>query len=123
MAKKIKVPMPLISTQTLGSKPIRIGASTVEPNMATTCCRPSAVVCGHGRRSSGATTVPSAAGFSFHSMAERLPRFRGAIVQSSGVERKPCRLCKRKGRRTCDAHRLIVPLADLVEELQVLAHE
>lgn len=30
----MRVPMPLISTATLGSKPIRIGARMVEPNMA-----------------------------------------------------------------------------------------
>src|SRR4051812_15948406 len=67
-AKKIRVPTPVISTQTLGSKPSRIGHSTLAPNMATTCCRPRAVVCGQGRRSSGATTVPSAAGFSLQNM-------------------------------------------------------
>src|SRR5476649_1344896 len=59
MTKKISVPTPLISTAMLGSKPISSGARIVEPNIATTCCRPSAVVCGHGRRSSGATTTPS----------------------------------------------------------------
>src|SRR3954469_16239651 len=63
-AKKISVPMPLIITQTLESKPIRIGHSTLAPNIATTCCSPSAIVCGHGRRSSGAPMGPSAAGFS-----------------------------------------------------------
>src|SRR5882757_2275005 len=59
MTKKISVPTPLISTAMLGSKPISRGARIVDPNIATTCCRPSAVVCGHGRRSSGATTPPS----------------------------------------------------------------
>src|SRR5690348_17548366 len=67
--KKISVPTPLIITQTLASRPIRIGASTLAPNIATTCCRPSAVVCPHGRRSSGAMTTPSAAGFSFQNMS------------------------------------------------------
>ena len=37
MAKKMSVPMPLIKTAMLGSKPMRIGARMVEPNMATTC--------------------------------------------------------------------------------------
>ena len=34
------------------------GASTVEPNMATTCCTPMASVCGAGSRSSAAITAP-----------------------------------------------------------------
>ena len=41
-----------------GSNPMRMGASTVAPNMAITCCTPMAAVCGHDRRSSGATTAP-----------------------------------------------------------------
>src|SRR5689334_7731210 len=48
--------MPENSTATFGLKPIKSGASTVEPNIATTCCRPSAMLCGAGNRSSGATT-------------------------------------------------------------------
>src|SRR5262245_44447123 len=63
--KKISVPMPLISTVTLASKPISSGPSTVPPNIASTCWTPSATVCGHGSRSSGATTMPSAAGLNF----------------------------------------------------------
>src|SRR5574344_2788347 len=50
--------MPLISTARLGSNPIRIGASTVEPNMAMTCCTPIRPVCAQGRRSSGPMTPP-----------------------------------------------------------------
>ena len=42
----------------LGSNPIRIGASTVAPNIAITCCTPITVVCGHGKRSSGPITPP-----------------------------------------------------------------
>src|SRR5260370_31227429 len=61
--KKISVPTPLISTATLASKPISSGPSTVPPNIATTCWTPSAIVCGHGSRSSGATTMPSAGCF------------------------------------------------------------
>ncbi len=53
-----------------GSKPIRIGASTVEPNIATTCWMPMAMVCGHGRRSSGAT---SPAIFSVHVGRDAMP--------------------------------------------------
>lgn len=45
----------------LGLKPIRMGASTVAPNIAITCCTPMAPVCSQGRRSSGATTRPSVA--------------------------------------------------------------
>jgi hypothetical protein len=56
MAKNTSVPTPDISTATLGSKPIRIGASTVAPNIATTCWAPIANVCGQGSRSSGAIT-------------------------------------------------------------------
>ena len=54
--KKISVPMPEKRIATLGSKPISSGASTVAPNIATTCCRPSASVGPAGRRSSGAIT-------------------------------------------------------------------
>src|SRR5215467_10225499 len=48
--------MPDIRIATFGSNPIKSGARTVAPNIATTCCRPSAIVCGQGRRSSGAIT-------------------------------------------------------------------
>ncbi len=46
MMKKISVPMPLIRMAMLGSKPIRMGASTVAPNIAITCCTPMVAVCG-----------------------------------------------------------------------------
>src|SRR5690349_611211 len=68
--------------------------------MATTCCRPRAVVCGQGRRSSGATTAPSAADFSFQSM-RKPPPFEGGYC--------PAFRCGTEG--------------PLVEELQVLGHE
>jgi hypothetical protein len=55
--KKISVPTPLIRIAMLGLKPMRIGASTVAPNIAITCCTPIAAVCGQGSRSSGATTA------------------------------------------------------------------
>jgi hypothetical protein len=55
-AMKISVPTPLIRIATFGSKPISNGASTVAPNIATTCWMPSAKVCGAGSRSSGAIT-------------------------------------------------------------------
>ena len=54
----------------LGSNPMRMGASTVAPNIAITCCTPIAAVCGQGRRSSGAMTPPwrsTSAGFSVQS--------------------------------------------------------
>ena len=50
--------MPLIRMATLGSNPIRMGASTVAPNIAITCCTPMAAVCGHASLSSGAITPP-----------------------------------------------------------------
>src|ERR1700758_3044429 len=61
MKKNKSVPMPLIRMAMLGLKPIRIGASTVAPNIAITCCTPIAAVCSHGRRSSGATMAPAEA--------------------------------------------------------------
>src|SRR5260370_39935788 len=77
--KKISVPTPLISTATLASKPISSGPSTVPPNIATTCWMPSAIVCGHGSRSSGATTMPSAGCFIVQGKTSppNLPRFGG----------------------------------------------
>src|SRR3954470_16441688 len=62
--------MPLMRMAMLGSKPMRMGASTVEPNIAITCWTPMAAVCGQGRRSSGAITPPccsTAAGLSVQS--------------------------------------------------------
>ncbi|MDT4827161.1 hypothetical protein FQZ97_604980 [compost metagenome] len=56
----MSVPMPLIRIAMLGLKPIRIGASTVAPNMAITCWMPIAPVCSQGSRSSGAMTAPLA---------------------------------------------------------------
>jgi hypothetical protein len=56
MKKKISVPTPDIRMAMFGSKPISSGASTVAPNMATTCWRPMATIWGQGRRSSGAIT-------------------------------------------------------------------
>ncbi len=58
MTKNTSVPMPLIRMAMFGSNPMRIGASTVAPNMAITCCTPIAAVCGQGSRSSGAITPP-----------------------------------------------------------------
>jgi hypothetical protein len=50
--------MPDIRIATLGSKPISNGASTVAPNIATTCCTPRASDVPSGSRWSGATTPP-----------------------------------------------------------------
>src|SRR5882757_127874 len=97
MTKKISVPTPLISTAMLGSKPISRGARIVDPNIATTCCRPSAVVCGHGRRSSGATTPPSTGCFTVQL----------SIVSPSA----------------CFSHSEGVIFAWLLDELQILADE
>ena len=52
------LPMPLMRIAMLGSNPMRMGASTVAPNIAMTCCTPIAAVCGQGSRSSGAITPP-----------------------------------------------------------------
>src|SRR4051812_27347978 len=70
MPKKTSVPMPLMRMAMFGSNPMRMGASTVAPNIAMTCCTPIAAVCGHGKRSSGAITPPCAntsAGFAVQS--------------------------------------------------------
>src|SRR5687767_1433496 len=56
MTKKSSVPIPEKKTEVLGSKPMRMGTSTVAPNMANTCCSPTTSVCPHGRRSSGPIT-------------------------------------------------------------------
>jgi hypothetical protein len=48
------MPMPDIRIATSASNPPRSGARAVAPNIATTCCRPRATVCGQGSRSSGA---------------------------------------------------------------------
>ena len=50
--------MPEKKIAVFGSKPMRIGASTVAPNMAKMCCRPSATDWAAGGRSSGAM-IPS----------------------------------------------------------------
>ena len=46
----------------LGSNPIRIGATTVAPNMASTCWNPIAIVCPQGSRSS-TLTIPDRVSF------------------------------------------------------------
>jgi hypothetical protein len=48
--------MPENRIETFGSKPMRRGARTVAPNMATTCCSPTTTVAPAGSRSSGMTT-------------------------------------------------------------------
>ncbi|MNJ69009.1 hypothetical protein D3C77_653090 [compost metagenome] len=53
--------MPDMRIATLGSKPISSGASTVEPNMATTCCAPIATFLGQDNLSSGAMMTPGSA--------------------------------------------------------------
>src|ERR1700730_10968620 len=82
--KKISVPTPLISTATLASTPINSAPSTGPPNIATTCWMPSAIVCGQGSRSSGATTMPSAGCFIVQENTSHpnLPRFAGGGEKS-----------------------------------------
>src|ERR1044071_2192373 len=46
--------MPEKKIAVFGLKPINIGPKTVAPNIASTCCRPTRMVCPHGSRSSGA---------------------------------------------------------------------
>src|SRR5215213_11472246 len=46
----------------LGSKPMMIGATTVAPNMASTCWKPIAIVCPQGSRSS-TLTIPDRVSF------------------------------------------------------------
>ena len=53
--------MPDIRMATFGSNPISSGASTVEPNMATTCCAPMATFLGQDSLSSGAMMTPGSA--------------------------------------------------------------
>src|SRR5579875_1999902 len=56
--KKSSVPLPEKKMAVFGSKPIKRGPSTVEPNMASTCCRPTSMDCPQGSRSSGAMMPP-----------------------------------------------------------------
>src|SRR5207237_10098024 len=56
MKKKMSVPMPEKKIAVLGSKPMSKGPRTVEPNIASTCCRPTKMGCPQGSRSSGAMT-------------------------------------------------------------------
>src|SRR6266567_3059618 len=56
--KKMSVPIPEKKIAVFGLKPIIIGARTVAPNMASTCCRPTKIVCPQGSLSSGAM-IPS----------------------------------------------------------------
>src|SRR5579884_1286097 len=56
MKKKRIVATPEKKIAVLGGKPISSGATTVEPNIASVCCSPSATLSAHGSRSSGAIT-------------------------------------------------------------------
>src|SRR6266852_2629657 len=59
MTKKISVPIPEKKIAVLGLKPMIMGARTVAPNMASTCCRPRKMDCPQGSRSSGAMMPPA----------------------------------------------------------------
>src|SRR5262245_52140443 len=88
-----------------GSKPMRIGASTVAPNIAITCCTPIAAVCGQGRRSSGAITPPccsTAAGFSvqWNRAICRSPSFM-ANRSMLGAMTGPCKARSGPASRSC----------------------
>lgn len=56
--KKSSVPMPEKNTATLGSNPMRIGATMVEPDMASRCWMPIGTEAAPGSLSSGITTAP-----------------------------------------------------------------
>src|SRR6185369_8359343 len=84
--KNTSVPMPLIRMAMLGSNPMRIGASTVAPNIAITCCTPIAAVCGQGRRSSGAITPPCRSTSCDFSVQSNIPIARSLLLSAAMLE-------------------------------------
>src|SRR5579859_1909489 len=83
----MSVPIPEKKMAVFGLKPIRIGAKTVAPNMASTCCKPTKMDCPQGKRSSGAM-MPSF----FRVQPEKYPRFSTAAIQASlGSDTPYCR--------------------------------
>jgi hypothetical protein len=77
--KKIRVPTPLMRMAMLGSNPMRMGASTVAPNIAITCCTPIAAVCGQGSLSSGAITPPRRSTSADFSVQSNIPISRSSL--------------------------------------------
>jgi hypothetical protein len=60
-----------------------MGASTVAPNIAMTCCTPITAVCGHGRRSSGPITPPCCSTSALFSVQSSMP------IEFSGLAKRP----------------------------------
>jgi hypothetical protein len=58
MIRKRSVPTPEKKSVVVAGKPVRIGTRNVAPNIAAICWKPSPIVKGQLRRSSGATTSP-----------------------------------------------------------------
>src|SRR2546428_13961965 len=58
MKKKMRERKREKKSEGVGLKARMMGAKTVDPNMASTCCRPTKMVCPQGSRSSGAM-IPS----------------------------------------------------------------
>src|SRR5437899_906014 len=81
----MRVPMPENRMETLGSNPISSGASTVAPNIATTCCMPTTTVCPIGSRSSG-RMIPSV--FSFQ--PDKNPSVSAAVLAAGIENRESC---------------------------------
>src|SRR5690606_40192207 len=60
MSRNSSVPTPENSRVVGTGKPVSTGTRNVAPNIATTCCTPTAIVAGQLRRSPGPTTLPGA---------------------------------------------------------------
>jgi hypothetical protein len=90
----MSVPMPLMRMAMLGSNPMRIGASTVAPNIAMTCCTPIAAGLRPGQalvRRDHAALLQHCAGFSVQS---NIPIAAPPAVKSAamlGALPRPCK--------------------------------
>ena len=58
ITKNTIVPTPENNNVVFTGNPVKVGTSSVAPNMAITCCIPMPIVRPHDSRSSGATTAP-----------------------------------------------------------------
>src|SRR5215211_2381310 len=86
--------MPLVRTTRFESKPMSKGARTVAPNIATTCCSPSRMLCSHGRRSSGATIALSCGNFTRESNMPGFPSVAQHAGQRQHLPRAGARLLR-----------------------------
>src|SRR5215218_2471837 len=91
----MRVPIPEKRMARLGSNPIRIGATTVAPNMAGTCWNPIAIVWPQGSLSSG-LTIPDRVSFQ-----ERIIVLLLAFPAAPDV-RTLCAAYRKKGRRAVE---------------------